>query len=923
MPPGERYAFGPFLLDASLFQLLRDGVSVPVQPKTLELLVLLVRHRDRILSREEIERVLWPDVHVTDQSLRQLLHRLRQALDDDGDVLETVPRKGVRFVAALREEPAPEPSPSRPPFERDPFVGRQQELDELDRCLDGGARLVTVCGPGGCGKTRLVVHRWQQDEAVLWVDLSEARDLDGLVGAVGRALDVPLLQQPIERLAHVLAARGPCVVLLDNFEQLVSFAEPTLGAWLERCPQATFVVTSREVLAVRGEHVLQLGPMAPGDAQQLFSRRAAAARADFQPGEDAIPELVELLDRLPLALELAAARVRTLTPPQILARLSDRFALLTARHTTLWDTLDWSWSLLLPHEQQVLAQLSVFAGGFTLQAADGVVELPAGSPPLQDVLGALVDKSLVQPVAQDRLGLLWSVRDFARHQLETHGDAPLARDRHGRWFSRWGAQEIVDRREGPDGPQLLRTLAGELGNLKEAVQHAVRQGHGEIAALCAMGSWTVLAMTGPLSEGRALLEAALDGAGPRRALVQTALGRALRLEGKPGQARAHAEAGLKASRTAGDRRGEGQALAALGALDEAEGRVDEAREHYEQAVVRAVELHNELDEAGVQGDLGTLHWRQGRAELARSCHTRALELCHKLGLKRIASILHYNVGVREASAGRPDARVHYEAARTLAQAVGDRRALGLALTGLAQLETLQGHHDLAVQHFEAALELHRSVGHLVFEVHTRSNLGLLQLSRGQARLAREQLEASLALAARMGDRRACGDIRIKLSAVDLFEDKDEDARAQLLEAVALLRETAALRPLACALIELGRLEKDEAILAEARAGALEVADPRLEALVECVFAEVHLANGRLEPALEALDTGEALLRQHELQEQLALALCTRARLLRALGRPGEAEEAWGEASALAARLGLGPDTPLGRAITRWYNPRAW
>ena len=276
------------------------------------------------------------------------------------------------------------------PAERDAFVGRREPLTELVRRLDAGARLVSIIGLGGAGKTRLVTRfGWEAlgrfPGGVWFCDLSEARSLDGILFAVSQGLDVPLgKEDPIAQLGHAVAGRGKCLLILDNFEQVARHAEETLGRWLNRASEARFLVTTREVLGLPGEEVLALKPLVPSDAAALFVLRAGAVKPGFAPSaedEAAIAPLVKLLEGLPLAIELAAARVRVMPPRMLLLRMSERFKLLSStggrldRQATLRAVFDWSWDLLSLAEKAALAQLSVFEGGFTLESVEAVLDL--------------------------------------------------------------------------------------------------------------------------------------------------------------------------------------------------------------------------------------------------------------------------------------------------------------------------------------------------------------------------------------------------------------------------------------------------------------------------------------------------------------------------------------------------------------------
>ena len=330
--------------------------------------------------------------------------------------------------------------------ERDAFVGRSESLDDLKQRLDDGARLISVVGLGGTGKTRLVTRfAWtvlgQFPGGVWFCDLSEARSADGIVHAVAQGLDVPLgNDDPVVQLGHAIAGRGRCLLILDNFEQVARYAEPTLGKWLDRAADARFIVTSREVLGLTGEQVLALAPLSQSEAGALFMRRAEAAKTGFEPGADdkaAIAVLMNLLEGIPLAIELAAARVRVMSPRTLLSRMSERFKLLSSsggrvdRQATLRAVFDWSWDLLSLPEKAALAQLSVFEGGFTLEAVEGVLDLSRydEAPWPVDVLQSLVQKSLVREVDADRLGRCVRHRE---HPGASLGEAEVERSYHSR-----------------------------------------------------------------------------------------------------------------------------------------------------------------------------------------------------------------------------------------------------------------------------------------------------------------------------------------------------------------------------------------------------------------------------------------------------------------------------------------------------------
>ncbi len=287
----------------------------------------------------------------------------------------------------VRRQPAPSATPSLPPAHRpllsgepDVFVGREHDLKRIAARRGAGCRLITILATGGMGKTRLV-RRFAAEaaldetgagtpSAVYFCDLAAATDLPSLASAVALALNVPPdSQDPVVQLAHAIAGRGDCLIILDNFEQVVQHASTTVARWLDAAPRATFLATSRERLAVAGEQVVPLGPLDEHEAIALFEARARGLQLDFAVGptnrEDVLA-IVQTLDRLPLAIELAAARIRVLSPAQLRERLKERFRVLASarpgsvRQGTLRAAIDWSWNMLSPTEQEALAQLAAF-----------------------------------------------------------------------------------------------------------------------------------------------------------------------------------------------------------------------------------------------------------------------------------------------------------------------------------------------------------------------------------------------------------------------------------------------------------------------------------------------------------------------------------------------------------------------------------
>ncbi|MBK9371034.1 MAG: tetratricopeptide repeat protein [Deltaproteobacteria bacterium] len=689
------------------------------------------------------------------------------------------------------------------PAERDPFIGREHDLDALTARLNGGARVVTLLGIGGLGKTRLALHYAHQQLRVwqggVWFcDLADAHDLEGVVRAVAAALSVPLGRDPVAQLGHAIAGRGRCLVILDNFEQVTALAQETVGRWLDVAPEARLLVTSRERLGLPGETVLVLTPLEEDAAVALFTARSAAVGG--RVGHEDLPEiraLVRLLDQLPLAIELAAARSRMMRPATMLSRMTDRFRLLSApsgrpdRHATLRAMLDWSWELLSQHEQQALAQLAVFVGGFTLEAAEAVLEVGDAWP--ADLLQSLVDKSLVRAVPLDRgdalrFELLVSVTEYAAARLEQLGGRAEAEARHGAFFASSGQDAAIDALHGHGGFRLRRLLGREVDNLLAATHRAVARGDGVVAAGCVRAVWDVLQFRGPLTGGVPVSAEVLNLptlSSRARAITLRVHADALRVMGRFDEAMVHAEAARALFGQLGERGPECAMLGMTGALHHAQGRLAEAEERFKAALAMSRAVGALRVEGGMLCHLGSLYGQQGRFDEARALL---------------------------------DEDLHF------ARRQGDRRSEGVALGNRAIHLIWRGEHEQALDHLEQALAIARESDDRGSEALCLANLGMLRQELHQHAAARPPLESALAIARDIGARHLEGVTLGALAAALSSEGHLDEASERAIGGEQILRavgDTMELAKLLCVFARLHHLRQDPhaaaATLAEAEA----------------------------------------------------------------------------------------------------------
>ncbi len=528
---------------------------------------------------------------------RKVRGRLRKAYLGRTDDLTAARLDAVAAQLASSEAP-PLVSSHDLPTPPTALLGRDRELARVqDRLLDASVRLLTLTGTGGTGKTRLAIAaahalRPHFGDGVWFVDLSGITDSSLVVREIAHRLGVlDTGERPVrERLHEYLAAKS-ALLILDNFEQVLP-AAAEMAALLDSCAQLKLIATSREPLHLRAEHQFSVPPLAREPALELFMQRAAAAGADAVSASD-VAELVERLDGLPLAIELAAARARLITPRAMLVRLERQLDLLRStevdrplRHQSVRATVSWSFDLLSNNEQRAFCRLGVFAGGCSLAAAEAVLDdLPA---PLE-LLASLIDKSLArtEPIAGGdvRLRMLETIRSFALDKLASSGDDELARQRHALFLLEQFKPESWEVLDLPT-PEELAQLEAEHDNVRAALRWCIDAGRVDTALELATSIHVLWIVGGYLREGLRWFEETLalahDADPLLAARARHGAGQLAWRQGDYEQAEAHYAAGLALRRQIGDPFGVAVALQGLASV---------ARDRGETA--RAVQLWQE------------------------------------------------------------------------------------------------------------------------------------------------------------------------------------------------------------------------------------------------------------------------------------------------------------------------------------------
>ena len=745
------YKFGPFVLNLSERLLQREEEIVGLGNKEFEILTLFVENAGHLFSKDELMRRGWPGVIVGEMTMAGVISNLREALGDDKKTyILTVIKTGYRFICPveiLQDGDLIAPSVALPaagrmvhrlPEYQNGLIGRSREMAEIESLAES-ARVITLVGEGGLGKTRLAIEmgvRWQgQGKRVVFVSLADISDNDLILGEIASVLDVARSNPELPQTVALALSRRPTVLILDNFEQVVDNGATVVKELIQYSRGLVCLVTSRRRLRIAEESWYQLSPLAlPGKAAELdrlhevesvrlFEERARSANPRFKLTADnagQVAAICEWLEGSPLAIELAALRMDEFSPAEILDNLERLLTLLVSeqrdaipRHRSLQVAIEWSYRLLPPELQQLFTRLSVFRGGCDAEGVETVCQAPAA----RNALNRLVDHSLLK---RERIGgnrkfrMIEVYREFGDEKLSMEESLSITRKHADYYFNL--AEQASQKLLGAEQNAWLDRLEAEHDNLRAALDYYGHQESTESEelklAVFLSRFWDI---RGYRSEGRAKLQRALKRQQPgASSLIANGLAWLGLLSYKQDDyqcAEQLLSESLTMSQGVGDQECQAFSLSALGLVAEAQGNYREAKALFIASLESSQEANADWLIGWAFSELGIVAEQEGDLGSATKFYLKSLSKREEIqDLRGIAASLNCLGGIARREGDYSQARLYHEKSLALRQSMGNKGAIAICYFKLGLLEEAVGQHQASCHYFQKCLSLRCELG---------------------------------------------------------------------------------------------------------------------------------------------------------------------------------------------------------------------